>query len=198
MVPVLIEEEQDQSCGETVNEGKEPMEKYGPGPRKQSTLTRQAGLSYDSEEHLKANSLDGPTFDMRTEGGETLVVLGSFENEENDFDLEIDCGDNEMELSSAKLNQGHGSPSSIHSDPDGADACSVSLGISVSSIGSDYEESHQETAEDIINQGKIHEESGRQLQVEDRRCNIESEKDSRDVEKQKGNKRVTKGKKVEN
>ena len=38
------------------------------------------------------------------------------------------------------MQQGRGSASSVHSEPDNADNCSVSVGLSVSSLGSDNED----------------------------------------------------------
>lgn len=202
-------EKEEYESDDTAKEENEPMEKPVSAPRKQSILTRQSGLSHDSEEHSKPNSLDGPTFDMRTEGGETLVVLGNFEDEEQDSrenvlhsscDLENEYGDNEMELSSAKLNQSHGSPSSVHSEPDDADPCSVSVAVSVSSIGSDDEESQQETGEDIVNQGKLNGENTKQLKIKrkNERRFVNDEKVSHQLQGNVtiGDQRISKEKKV--
>ena len=42
------------------------------------------------------------------------------------------------------MQQGRGSASSVHSEPDNADNCSVSVGLSVSSLGSDNEDELQD------------------------------------------------------
>ena len=178
MPQILNEEEEDRSHKEAVEEQIDLEEKPVPAPRRQSTLTRQGGVRYDSDEQAKQESFDGPTFDMHTEGGETLVLFGDFEDDEpgngenmvdGGGDLEINCADNEMDLSSARLNHGHGSPSSVHSEPDNADACSVSVGVSVSSIGSDDDdETQQETAEDIMNQGKPQEKTVHEFRIEEK------------------------------
>lgn len=114
--------------------------------RRQSTLTRQSGFVNESDSR---NSLDqAPSFDLRTEDGNILVVVSNLDVEDQqeeiidmeDGDIEIDCEENFKEYSSARLQQGRGSASSVHSEPDNADNCSVSVGLSVSSLGSDNEE----------------------------------------------------------
>lgn len=113
--------------------------------RRQSTLTRQSKFRNDSDSR---QSLDqAPSFDLRTEDGDILVVVSNLDTEDQreeiidveDGDIEIDCEEN-LEYSSARLQQGRGSASSVHSEPDNADNCSVSVGLSVSSLGSDNEE----------------------------------------------------------
>lgn len=113
--------------------------------RRQSTLTRQSGFINDSDSR---QSLETPSFDLRTEDGNVLVVVsnlddGRGEKEQiigvEDGDIEIDCEDN-FEYSSMRLQEGRGSASSVHSVPDNADNCSVSVELDVSSLGSDNEE----------------------------------------------------------
>lgn len=137
-------EHESKSCTKNVdNEG--DIKKTGQKNRRQSTLTRQSGFRNDSESR---QSGEAPSFDLRTEDGNVLVVVSNLDIEGNeqeqiidveDGDIEIDCEEN-FEYSSARLQQGRGSASSVHSEPDNADNCSVSVGLSVSSLGSDNEE----------------------------------------------------------
>lgn len=113
--------------------------------RRQSTLTRQSGFHSESDSRQSVDQ--APSFDLRTEDGNILVVVSNLDMEDQqeeiidmeDGDIEIDCEEN-LEYSSARLQQGHGSASSVHSEPDNADNCSVSVELSVSSLGSDNEE----------------------------------------------------------
>ena len=101
-----------------------------------------------------------------TEDGNILVVVSNLDIEDQqgkiidmeDGDIEIDCEEN-LEYSSARLQQGHGSVSSVHSEPDNADNCSVTVALSVSSLGSDNED-------DIHDEDFIHypDESNKQKQ----------------------------------
>ena len=122
--------------------------------RRQSTLTRQSGFHNESDSRHLVDQAAG--FDLRTEDGNILVVVSNLDMEDQqeeiidmeDGDIEIDCEEN-LEYSSVRLQQGHGSASSVHSDPDNADNCSVSVALSVSSLGSDNEEEVHD--EDLIN-----------------------------------------------
>lgn len=114
--------------------------------RRQSTLTRQSGIRNESSD--SRHSVDqAPSFDLRTEDGNILVVVSNLDMEDQqeevidveDGDIGIDCEEN-LEHSSVGLQQGHGSASSVHSEADNADNCSVSGALSVSSLGSDNEE----------------------------------------------------------
>ena len=114
--------------------------------RRQSTLTRQNVIHNESSD--SRHSVDqAPSFDLRTEDGNILVVVSNLDMEDQqeeiidmeDGDIEIDCEEN-LEYSSVRLQQGHGSASSVHSEADNADNCSVSVALSVSSLGSDNEE----------------------------------------------------------
>lgn len=113
--------------------------------RRQSTLTRQSGIHNESDCRHTADQT--PSFDLRTEDGNILVVVSNLDMEDQqgeiidmeDGDIEIDCEEN-LEYSSARLQQGHGSVSSVHSGADNADNCSVSVALSVSSLGSDNED----------------------------------------------------------
>ena len=109
--------------------------------RRQSTLTRQSGFINDGADQA-------PSFDLRTEDGNVFVVVSNLDDEGDekeqiidvdDGDVEIDCEDN-FEYSSMRLQEGRGSASSVHSVPDNADNCSVSVELDVSSLGSDNEE----------------------------------------------------------
>ena len=111
----------------------------------QSTLTRQAGFQNENDPR---EMLEAPSFDLRTEDGDILVVVSNLDTEGDgqehvidieEGDIDIDCEEN-LEYSSTRLQQGHGSASSVHSEPDNADNCSISVGLSVSSLGSDNEE----------------------------------------------------------
>ena len=113
--------------------------------RRQSTLTRQSGFFNDSDSR---QSVEAPSFDLRTEDGNVLVVVSNLDDDGDekeqiidveDGDIEIDCEDN-FEYSSMRLQEGRGSASSVHSAPDNADNCSVSVELDVSSLGSDNEE----------------------------------------------------------
>lgn len=114
--------------------------------RRQSTLTRQSGFHSESDSRQSVDQ--APSFDLRTEDGNILVVVSNLDMEDQqeeiidmeDGDIEIDCEEENLEYSSARLQQGHGSASSVHSEPDNADNCSVSVELSVSSLGSDNEE----------------------------------------------------------
>lgn len=118
--------------------------------KRQATLTRQCGFqNADTKEpsHTK-NIHHAASFDLRAEDGENP--------EDNDMqdlidvedgDIEINCGDENDEnfdCSSSRLHMGHGSTSSVHSDPEDADNCSVSGGLSVSSLGNDDEVMNEE------------------------------------------------------
>lgn len=130
----------------------------------QNTLTRQSGFHNDSD---PKEPLEAPSFDLRTEEGDILVVVSNLDVEDGEQeqiinieegDLDMDGEDN-FEYSSARLQQGRGSASSVHSEPDNADNCSVSVGLSVSSLGSDNEDELQdddleEPAEEDKNQGQ--------------------------------------------
>lgn len=114
--------------------------------RRQSTLTRQNVIHNESTD--SRHSVDqAPSFDLRTEDGNILVVVSNLDMEDQqeeiidmeDGDIEIDC-EEDLEYSSVRLQQGHGSVSSVHSEPDNADNCSVSVALSISSLGSDNEE----------------------------------------------------------
>lgn len=117
--------------------------------RRQSTLTRQSGFVNDGDSR---QSLEAPSFDLRTEDGNILVVVSNLDVEGDeqeqiidveDGDIEIDCEEN-FEYSSGRLQEGRGSASSVHSEPDNADN-SVSAALDVSSLGSDNEEElHEE------------------------------------------------------
>lgn len=111
----------------------------------QSTLTRQAGFQNENDPR---EMLEAPSFDLRTEDGDILVVVSNLDTEGDgqehvidieEGDIDIDCEEN-LEYSSTRLQQGHGSASSVYSEPDNADNCSISVGLSVSSLGSDNEE----------------------------------------------------------
>lgn len=119
----------------------EEQEDYSP-VRRQSLLMRQGGF----QEELNLNEA-GTTFEM----GSELVILGDIDDLQtnagdlDDDDIEIECGNNQddqenFEYSGHRLAEERGSPSSVHSEPDHADNCSVSVGLSVSSLGSDNEE----------------------------------------------------------
>ena len=139
---------------------KKPQQKN----KHQNTLTRQSGFHNDSD---PKEPLEAPSFDLRTEEGDILVVVSNLDVEDGEQeqiinieegDLDIDGEDN-FEYSSARLQQGRGSASSVHSEPDNADNCSVSVGLSVSSLGSDNEDELQdddleEPAEEDKNQGQ--------------------------------------------
>jgi len=126
------------------------VNKAGQKHRRQSTLTRQSGFVNDGDSR---QSLEAPSFDLRTEDGNILVVVSNLDVEGDeqeqiidveDGDIEIDCVEN-FEYSSGRLQEGRGSASSVHSEPDNADNCSVSAELDVSSLGSDNEEElHEE------------------------------------------------------
>lgn len=130
--------------------------------RRQSTLTRQSGFHNESDSRHSVDQ--APSFDLRTEDGNILVVVSNLDMEDQqeeiidmeDGDIEIDCEEN-LEYSSVRLQQGCGSASSLHSDPDNADNCSVSVALSVSSLGSDNEEViHDEDLIDYPDQSSKH------------------------------------------
>ena len=130
--------------------------------KRQNTLTRQSGFHNESDSrHLD----QAPSFDLRTEDGNILVVVSNLDMDDQQQEIidmedgDIECEQN-LEYSSVHLQQGHGSASSIHSDPDNADNCSVSVALSVSSLGSDNEEVVHD--EDIIN---YQDESSKQKQT---------------------------------
>lgn len=114
--------------------------------RRQSTLIRQTGFVNDNDTRQLMDQ--APSFDLRTEDGDVLVVVSNLDIEGDDKDqiidveegeIEIDCEDN-FGYSSAGLREGRGSASSVHSEPDNADNCSVSVELSATSLGSDNEE----------------------------------------------------------
>lgn len=116
-------------------------ERHGP-VRRQSLLMRQGGVQ---EELMHGDT--ATTLEMGTE----LVMLGDIDDLQthvgdlDDDDLEIDCGNDHDDeenfaFSGHQLAEERGSPSSVHSEPDHADNCSVSVEISVSSLGSDNDE----------------------------------------------------------
>lgn len=131
----------------------------GQKSRRQSTLTRQSGFHTESDSRQSVDQ--APSFDLRTEDGSILVVVSNLDMDDQqeeiidmeDGDVEIDCEEN-LEYSSARLQQGNGSASSVHSEPDNADNCSVSVELSVSSLGSDNEEVvHDEDLRDYADEG---------------------------------------------
>ena len=113
--------------------------------RRQSTLTRQSGFVNDSDSKLLK---EGPSLNLRTGDGNVVVVMSDQDVEGDDKeqiinieegDIEIDCEDN-FGYSSVCLQEGRGSASSVHSEPDNADNYSVSVELSVASLGSDDDE----------------------------------------------------------
>ena len=137
------------SKGSTINannsENRDKQNRSSNTNRRQSTLTRQSGIHNESDSRNSVD--DAPSFDLRTEDGNIVVVVSNLDMEDQqeeiidmeDGDIEIDCEEN-LEYSSVRLQQGHGSASSVHSEADNADNCSISVALSVSSLGSDNEE----------------------------------------------------------
>ena len=119
--------------------------------RRQSTLTRQSG--FHSESDLQT-SQEAASFDLRTEDGSAVVVasnLGNKDEKEHLVDVEDGHVENDCEdqLEYFSTQQGCVSASSVLSEPDNSDNCSV--GLSVSSLGSDNEEnSHEEDDGDCV------------------------------------------------
>ena len=151
------------SKGSTIN-ANNSISRSSSTNRRQSTLTRQSGIHNENDSRHTADQ--APSFDLMTEDGNILVVVSNLDIEDQqgkiidmeDGDIEIDCEEN-LEYSSARLQQGHGSVSSVHSEPDNADNCSVTVALSVSSLGSDNED-------DIHDEDFIHypDESNKQKQ----------------------------------
>lgn len=120
--------------------------------RRQSLLMRQDGIQEELAQPVEPESLIGTSFDLRTEGG-NVVLIGNIDDLQantdaldfNDDILEIDCDNKHEEeenfgYSSTHLAEGRGSASSAKSDLNHADNCSVSGEMSVSSIGSDNDD----------------------------------------------------------
>lgn len=113
--------------------------------RRQNTLTRQSKFHHDGDSRRLMD--EAASFDLRTEDGDILVVVSNLDTEDQqeeiidmeNGDIEIDY-EEKLEYSSARMQLGHGSASSVYSEPDNADNCSVSVGLSVSSLGSDNED----------------------------------------------------------
>lgn len=109
--------------------------------RRQSLLMRQGGIQEEQAPNETVTS-----FDL----GSELVILGDIDDLQTnvgdlDDDIEIDFGSNQddqenFEHSGHRLAEERGSPPSVHSEPDNADNCSVSVELSVSSLGSDNED----------------------------------------------------------
>lgn len=113
--------------------------------RRQNTLTRQSGFVNDSDSKLLK---EAPSLNLRTGDGNVVVVVSDQDVEGDgkeqiinieEGDIEIDCEDN-FGYSSVCLQEGRGSASSMHSEPDNADNYSVSVELSVASLGSDDDE----------------------------------------------------------
>lgn len=111
---------------------------------RQSTLMRQSGFVRDNDSKKPE---EAPSFDLHTEDGHVHVVSNLDVKDDakeqiidvEEGDIEIDCEDH-FRYSSAGLQKGRGSASSVHSEPDNADNCSVSVEFSATSLGSDFEE----------------------------------------------------------